>query len=55
MFGQKLGSAGPAVSTPTDPNELQRAIYQNTTMTYHWVRAGVIAIVILLVLIVLGF
>ena len=43
------------MSTPTDPNELQRAIYQNTTMTYHWVRAGVVVVIVLLILILLGF
>ena len=36
-----------------DPNELLRRIDQNTQQTYHWVRAGIVAIIVLLVLVVL--
>lgn len=39
----------------SDPNELLRRIDQQTTMTFHWVRAGLIAIIVLLILIAIGF
>ena len=38
-----------------DPNEVLRRIDQNATMTYHWVRAGVIVVIVLLIAILLGF
>jgi len=53
MFGQRPGSAPLSTTLPTDPNELMRRIAQQTTMTYLWVRAGVIVIVLLLAVVVL--
>lgn len=41
--------------TMNDPNEMLRRIDQQTTMIFHWVRAGVIVVIILLILIALGF
>ncbi len=40
---------------PSDPNELLRRIDQQTTMMFHWVRAGMVVVIILLILVVLGF
>lgn len=36
-------------TAPSDPNELLRLINQTTTQTYHWIRAGVIVIVLLVI------
>ncbi|HYB77883.1 MAG TPA: hypothetical protein VEE83_04280 [Thermoplasmata archaeon] len=38
----------------TDPNALLQHIDQTMTMTYHWVRAGVIVIIILVLAVAIG-
>lgn len=55
MFGRGPGSAAIPSASPSDPNDLLRRIDQQTTQMYHWVRAGVIVIIVLLLLIALGF
>jgi hypothetical protein len=52
MSGTMPWSPAPPPS-PYDPNALLRNIDQTTTQTYHWVRIGVVAIIILLILVVL--
>jgi hypothetical protein len=45
----------PSPSLPSaDPNELLRRIDQNTAQTFTWVKYGMTAVLILLVLIALG-
>lgn len=39
----------------SDPNELLRRIDQTNTMMFHWIRAGMIVVIVLLVAILLGF
>jgi len=52
MFGQRPASqALPA----TDPNSLLQRIDQQTTQMFHWVRAGIIVMIILLIAIAIGF
>ena len=42
-------------ATPTDPNALLQRIDQTTTQMFHWVRLGMIVVILLLVfLIVIG-
>jgi hypothetical protein len=37
----------------SDPNALLRKIDQTTTQTYHWVRIGVVVLIILAIVIVI--
>jgi hypothetical protein len=37
---------------PSDPNELLRRIDQQTTQMFHWVRAGMVVVILLLVLVI---
>lgn len=53
MFGQRPTSPAIPSAPPSDPNEVLRHIDQQTTMTYHWVRAGIVVIIALLILVVL--
>lgn len=55
MFGQTPPPQAPPPMSMNDPNAWLRRIDQTTTMTYHWVRAGVIASIVLLILILIGF
>lgn len=55
MFGQRSRPLATPAAPPSDPNELLRLIDQRTTMTFHWVRAGIVVIIILLLLIAVGF
>ena len=55
MFGQRPAPNAIPSASPSDPNELLRRIDQQVTMTYHWVRAGVVVVIILLLLIAVGF
>jgi len=55
MFGQQPASAGLSTVSANDPNDLLRRIDQQTTQMFHWVRAGVIATIVLLIAILLGF
>ncbi len=49
-------STAPAALPDAPSNdELLRRIDQQTTMTFHWVRLGVIVTIILLLLILIGF
>lgn len=36
-----------------DPNELLRRIDQRTTQMFHWIRAGLVVVILLLILVVL--
>ena len=54
MFGQRPASASLSNTSPRDPNELLQRIDQQTTMIFHWVRTGIIVVIILLVAIALG-
>jgi len=53
MFGTPQRSGPLSATTTNDPNELLQRIDQQTTMIYHWVRAGIIAIVLLLIVVVI--
>ena len=55
MWGQKPMTGGANSGTVTDPNALLQRIDQTTTMTFHWIRAGVVVMILLLVLIAIGF
>lgn len=37
---------------PTDPNELLRRIDQRTTQMFHWVRAGMVVVILLLIILI---
>jgi hypothetical protein len=53
MSGQPPWSPVPPPQQMYDPNALLRHIDQTTTQTYHWIRIGIIVIIILLIAIVL--
>ena len=53
MFGRRLASSPAPDATPTDPNELLRRIDRQTTQMFHWVRAGVVVIIVLLIISIL--
>jgi len=53
MFPQRLATTTMPTAPPSDPNELLRQINQRTTQMFHWVRAGMIVIIILLLFVVL--
>jgi len=53
MFGQRPGAAPLSTAMPADPNELMRRMAQQTAMTYHWVRAGIVVIVLMLAIVIL--
>jgi hypothetical protein len=52
MFGQRQRPVPLSATSSNDPNEMLRRIDQQTTMIYHWVRAGFIATILLLIVIV---
>lgn len=54
MFGRRMMPTAPAAPPTNDPNEMLRRIDQQTTQMFHWVRAGMIVVIILLILIALG-
>jgi hypothetical protein len=37
---------------PSDPNELLRRIDQQTTQMFHWVRAGMVIVILLLIILI---
>jgi hypothetical protein len=53
MFGQRPMSPAMPTQPPSSPNELLQRIDQQTTQMFHWIRAGTIVIILLLVLVVL--
>lgn len=53
MFGQRPMSTELPSAQSSDPNELLRRIDQRTTQMFHWIRAGLIVVILLLILIVL--
>ncbi len=53
MVGQMPGAGTLASGMSSD--DLLRRIDQNTTMMFHWIRAGMIVVIVLLILIALGF
>lgn len=55
MTGQMLTSTASPAPPLNDPNELLQRIDQKTTMMLHWVRAGLVIVILLLILIALGF
>lgn len=55
MMGQVPMPGMPSPLPATDPNALLQHIDQTTTTMYHWVRAGVIVTIVLLLLVLVGF
>jgi hypothetical protein len=55
MFSRGPASTAMPTAPPSDPNELLRRIDQQTTQMFHWVRAGMVVVIILLLLIAVGF
>jgi len=55
MVGQPPVTMGTSLPSASDPNEILRRIDQTTTMTFHWVRIGVVVSIVLLLVIALGF
>lgn len=55
MFGRRSMPAAPSPPPTNDPNEMLRRIDQQTTLMFHWLRAGIIVVIILLIAIALGF
>ena len=53
MFGQRPLSTAMPTAPPSDPNALLQRIDQRTTQMFHWVRAGIIVIILLLVFVAL--
>lgn len=55
MFRQSPTTSQLPSAQTSDPNELLRRIDQQTTQMFHWIRAGIIIIILLLVfLVVIG-
>lgn len=55
MLGPRPISGAPSPVSVTDPNALLQHIDQTTTMVYHWVRAGIVVTIVLLILVLVGF
>lgn len=53
MFGQRPWSPAAPPPTSSDPNALLQSIDQKTTMIYHWVRAGVVVLIVLVIIAIL--
>jgi hypothetical protein len=53
MTGLWPRSPAPPAPLSNDPNELLRRIDRNTTQIFHWVRAGFIVVILLLVFLVI--
>lgn len=53
MFGQMRRPGSPAAMPTNDPNELLQRIDQRSLQMFHWIRAGIVVIILLLVLVVL--
>lgn len=55
MFGQRSRPMASSPPPTSDPNEMLQRIDQTTTMMFHWLRAGVVIAIVLLIAILLGF
>lgn len=50
MFRQTQAPTAMPSAPPSDPNELLQRIDRQTTQMFHWVRAGMIVVILLLII-----
>ncbi len=55
MAGSLPWSSAQSATSSNDPNEMLRRIDQTTTQIFHWVRAGFVVVIVLLLLVAIGF
>jgi uncharacterized membrane protein YukC len=42
-----------AATQPSDPNELLQRIDQTTMQMFHWIRVGMVAVILLLIVVII--